>query len=84
VDEKSLGFHLQRGDFEDWIRGVLKDEELAKQVKQLRAANLAGENLRDRLYSVVTARLNQLTRNPAPKGISGTKTKIQWGKDITR
>jgi hypothetical protein len=84
VDEKSLRFHLQRGDLEDWISGVLKDEELAKQVKQLRAANLAGENLRDQLYSVVTARLDQLARTPAPKGISSTKTKIQWGRDITR
>jgi benzoyl-CoA reductase/2-hydroxyglutaryl-CoA dehydratase subunit BcrC/BadD/HgdB len=84
VDEKSFRFHLQRGDLEDWISGVLKDEELAKQVKQLRAANLAGENLRDQLYSVVTARLDQLARTPAFKGISSTKTKIQWGMEVTR
>jgi hypothetical protein len=62
VDEKSLGFHLQRGDFENWISGVLSDEELARQVKELRRENLAAQDLRNRLHEIVSKRLEQLTR----------------------
>jgi hypothetical protein len=60
VDVKSLAFHLRREDFENWITEVLNDEELAKQVRdELRATNLRGEDLRNRLHSIVTARLER-------------------------
>jgi hypothetical protein len=85
VDVKSLGFHLQRRDFENWITEVLKDEELAKQVRdQLRATNPKGEELRNRLHSIVTARLEQLKRTPVSTKVSGPKMQPRWGKNIVR
>jgi hypothetical protein len=65
VDEKSLLFHLHRGDFENWISGVLKDEELAMQMRELRNSGATGKSMRDRLHFAVTRRLDQLTNPPA-------------------
>ena len=73
VDEKSLRFHLERGDFENWIRGVLKDEDLAGQIKQLHGANLAAEELRNRLYATISKRMSQLTRPPTVQKVSRPK-----------
>jgi arginyl-tRNA synthetase len=85
VDVKSLAFHLRRGDFENWITEVLKDEELAKQVRdELRATNSKGEDLRNRLHSIVTARLEQLKHTPVPAKISDPKMQARWGKNVTR
>jgi arginyl-tRNA synthetase len=85
VDVKSLAFHLRRGDFENWITGVLKDEELAKQVRdELRATNSKGEDLRKRLHSIVTARLEQLKHTPVPAKISDQKMLPRWGKNVSR
>ena len=49
VDSTSLEFHVQRGDFEKWIREVLGDEELAAEIAELRPANLSGDSLRNKL-----------------------------------
>ena len=85
VDAKSLAFHLQRRDFENWITEVLKDEELAKQVRdELRATNSRGEDLRKRLHSIVTARLEQLKRTPLPAKMPDTKMQPRWGKNVAR
>ena len=85
VDVKSLAFHLQRRDFENWITEVLKDEMLAKQLRdELRATNSKGEDLRKRLHSIVTARLEQLKRTPVPAKISDTKIQPRWGKNVAR
>lgn len=66
VDEKSLEFHLQRRDFENWISGTLRDDELAKQVTKIRESNPRGGELRERLHLIVSRRLEQLTKTPAP------------------
>ncbi len=85
VDVKSLAFHLRRGDFENWITEVLKDEGLAKQVRdELRATDSRGEDLRNRLHSIVTARLEQLKRTPIPAKISDQKMQARWGKNVAR
>ena len=85
VDVKSLAFHLQRRDFENWITEVLKDEMLAKQLRdELRATNSKGEDLRKRLHSIVTARLEQLKHTPVPAKISDTKIQPRWGKNVAR
>ena len=85
VDVKSLVFHLRRGDFENWIIGVLKDEELAKQVRdRLQATNSKGEDLRKQLHLIVTARLEQLKHTPVPAKISDPKTQARWGRNVTR
>lgn len=66
VDDKSLEFHVQRRDFENWISGALKEDELAKQVSEIRESNATGRELRERLYLVVSRRLEQSTKTTAP------------------
>lgn len=53
IDSASLEFHVQRGDFEKWIREVLGDEELASEITELRSAGLSGDSLRDKLCKSV-------------------------------
>jgi len=53
VDLKSLEFHIQRGDFENWIREVLRDEELAGEIAELRNTAISGDVLRDKLCESV-------------------------------
>ena len=53
IDLRSLEFHNQRGDFENWIKDVLHDDELARDVRALRDEDVSGEVLRDRLNEAV-------------------------------
>ena len=64
IDVKSLGFHLQRQDFERWIIDVLKDPKLAKEIQKLRNQKLTGKALRNSLYSILlrNVRLQELKR----------------------
>ena len=66
VNVKSLEFHLYRGDFEKWINEVLKDEELAIEVKKLQRFSLAGDVLRNQLYLTVSRRFKHLTSQLSP------------------
>jgi hypothetical protein len=61
VNVKSLEFHLYRGDFEKWIAEVLRDEELAGDVKGLQRFRFAGDALRNQLGAAVSRRFKQLT-----------------------
>ena len=49
----SLEFHLHRGDFENWLREVLKDSELAEAVGNLKTDGLKGEDLRKALLKAI-------------------------------
>ncbi len=49
----SIEFHLYRGDFENWLREVLKDSELAEAVGNLKADGLKGEDLRKALLKAI-------------------------------
>ncbi|MDH5754277.1 MAG: DUF5752 family protein [Candidatus Bathyarchaeota archaeon] len=60
VDVKSLEFHLKRGDFGKWIRLSIGDGELAERVGKLRDVGLKGDDLRRRLYNVVSERCREL------------------------
>jgi hypothetical protein len=60
VEAKSLNFHLERGDFEKWVSDILKDEELAKEIGELRSQKLRGRALRNRLHSIVSKRHKEL------------------------
>ena len=46
VDVKSLEFHIQRRDFENWIREVLRDDELANEIATIESSGVLGESLR--------------------------------------
>jgi hypothetical protein len=52
VPVESLEFHLDRGDFEAWLKSM-GSEELASTFGALRKENLSGEALRKRLLEVI-------------------------------
>jgi hypothetical protein len=62
VSIKSLGFHLQRGDFERWVAETLLDKELAEEIKKLQNQNPSGDALRDQLYFLVSKRYEKLKK----------------------
>jgi len=51
---ESLEFHFHRGDFKAWIREVIEDPELAKEIAEIKAE---GEDLRRRLIQVISERI---------------------------
>jgi predicted transcriptional regulator len=56
VTSDALEFHLYRGDFENWLREVCKDSELAEAVGNIKADGLKGEDLRKALLKAIDAR----------------------------
>ena len=68
ADLASVEFHMQRGDFEAWFKG-LGDEELVKKTAVLKKKNFVGEDLRKQLHNVVELRyleLAKLSGQPIP------------------
>jgi len=61
ADTASVEFHLQRGDFEAWFKGI-GDEELAKKTALLKKKNVAGEDLRIQLRGIVEQRYLDLAK----------------------
>lgn len=53
ISADSLDFHLARGDFENWVRDVLADAELAERIGCFRIAEIKGEELRKVLLKVL-------------------------------
>jgi hypothetical protein len=62
VTADSLEFHLYRGDFENWLREVCRDSELAMALGNLKTDELKGEALRNALLNAIDARygINEL------------------------
>jgi DNA-binding Lrp family transcriptional regulator len=56
VNADSLEFHLSRGDFENWLTDVCKDQEFAGEIGSLKSANLKGEALRQELLKALDAK----------------------------
>jgi hypothetical protein len=56
----SLQYHLQRGDFEHWLRDVFHDKELARRIRKIRSRDLKGETVRQALSDVVINRYEEL------------------------
>jgi hypothetical protein len=68
ADIGSVEFHMQRGDFEAWFKG-LGDEELVKKTTLLKKKNFVGEDLRKQLHNIVELRyleLAKLSGQPIP------------------
>ena len=61
ADLTSVEFHIQRGDFEAWFKG-LGDEELAKRTTILKKKIAVGENLRKQLHDIVEQRYLELVK----------------------
>jgi len=49
VPTESLGFHLGRGDFENWFIDVYNDREVANEIGGIKCAGFQGEELRKEL-----------------------------------
>ena len=62
VDSKSIAFHMERRDFEKWIRYIFADEEFAQAIN--RRTVFQGENLRNELVTLVTEHVDQLKKMP--------------------
>jgi predicted transcriptional regulator len=56
VCSDALEFHLYRGDFENWLRDVVGDGDLALDVSGLHVEGLKGEELRKGLLRVIDCR----------------------------
>jgi hypothetical protein len=56
----SLKYHLDLGDFERWLREVLRDTELAHRVQKVGSRNLKGDGLRQAVLEVVINRYEEL------------------------
>lgn len=53
IDLMSLEYHMDRGDFVNWIEYELQNESLAGRVRELRERSLRGEELRSELLRAV-------------------------------
>jgi HAD superfamily hydrolase (TIGR01484 family) len=57
VDEQTWLHHLRAGDYSDWFRNAIKDEELANEASEVEAdASLSAEDSRARIMASVTRR----------------------------
>ncbi len=61
ADIASVEFHIQRGDFEAWFKG-LGDEELSKRTTILKKRIAVGEILRKQLHDIVEQRYLELVK----------------------
>ena len=62
VDSKSIAFHMERRDFEKWVRYIFADEEFAQAIN--RRAVFQGETLRNELIKLVTEHVDELKKMP--------------------
>jgi Zinc-finger of C2H2 type len=56
---ESIDFHFKRGDFQRWVAETIGDTELATAIEKVEK-NLAGEPLKQKLFSVINARVKDL------------------------
>ena len=61
IDLRSIEFHNKRGDFELWTH-YLGDVELAKRLRIIKAENLSGEEMRNKIVAVVKTRCDDLMK----------------------
>jgi alpha-amylase len=60
VNIKSIEFHSNRGDLEEWVEKSLNDKPLAEKLKKIRTEKLGGENLRKALVKAASERFGKL------------------------
>lgn len=59
IDKESLPFHFKRGDFQNWIKIIIGDNQLANEIKKINKA-VTGNELLDRLCKIIEKRLFEL------------------------
>lgn len=63
VPSECLVFHLQRGDFENWLRDIIGDRELSDRINGLRSKKTLWKNdatIRTSLHALVRGRIVEL------------------------
>jgi alpha-amylase len=68
IDASSIRFHMERGDFERWLRNVVGENKLADEMAKISGThNKQGEALRKKVLAATEKRIKQLkrtTKNP--------------------
>ena len=59
VDTQSIRFHLERGDFQKWLRTTIGDEELAREIDNI-DKTATDEPLCQKLAETVKKRISEL------------------------
>ena len=59
IEPQSVRFHFQRKDFQNWVKDVLGDGELAKRIDTIKM-ELTDQDLRNELLKTVLTRLTEL------------------------
>ena len=75
VCSAAIVFHFERGDFQNWIREVICDAELAQSIDAIRTCerHLAAEFCRKKIMERVQVRLFQLEANRLMSGKHKTR-----------
>jgi hypothetical protein len=60
IDTSSVGFHINRGDFEAWFTS-LGDIELSRKILLVREQKMLGEELRKKVSDIVRKRCEELS-----------------------
>jgi len=60
VDPESIQFHMERGDFERWIRQVIGDDKLADKLAEISGRKLVRKVLVERVLNAVESRIKEL------------------------
>jgi hypothetical protein len=65
VCSEATVFHFERGDFQNWIRDIIGDNELAIKIDDIKMCDrhLAAESCRKEIMEIVNVRLLQLEAN---------------------
>lgn len=53
IDAESIEFHTKRGDFENWVKDIFRNNKLAKRLKTIKTLGLRGEQLRKVVHEEV-------------------------------
>ena len=62
VNAKAIEFHVYNGDFESWAQNSLKDPKLASEIKEIKASEEKGENLRNAIVNAAKNRYTALNK----------------------
>jgi hypothetical protein len=70
VCSEAIVFHFERGDFQNWIRDIIGDDELARKIDDIKMCerHLAAESCRKEIMERVNVRLLQLEANRLMSG----------------
>ena len=62
VKPESLVFHLQRKDFQNWIKEILGDSKLARKLGRISSSD--SDDIRTKICENVENRIKELTKSP--------------------